>query len=140
LLNVNMLMCAGRRLLFFVYMFSYRIITMIYIITCTNLLNFRHRPHNMRSRVYVTVGCPSVCLSHYSTAAATCSGFAAERPRAGDIDRQRRAPDAQQQRRRSTALSSKCEQCHVDSKVEHMLVNIKNSMYPWCYAISKLSS
>jgi len=38
----------------------------------------------MRSRVYVKVGCPtsvcpSVCLSHRSTAAAACGGFAAER-------------------------------------------------------------
>ena len=34
----------------------------------------------MRSRVYVTVGCTSVCLSHLSTAAAAVGGFAAEHP------------------------------------------------------------
>jgi len=51
-------------------------------------------PHSTRrSRVFVTIGCPSVrpsvCLSHYSTAAA--AGL-----RAGDIDRQRCAPGTQQ--------------------------------------------
>ena len=35
-------------------------------------------PHSMRSRVYVSVGCPSACLSHRSTAAAAAGGFAAE--------------------------------------------------------------
>jgi len=41
--------------------------------------DFWHCPHSMRSRIYVTVGCPSgVCLSHHSTAAAACGGFAAE--------------------------------------------------------------
>ena len=35
--------------------------------------------HSMRCRVYVTVGCPSVCLSHRSTAATAVGGFAAER-------------------------------------------------------------
>ena len=35
--------------------------------------------HSMRCRVYITVGCPSVCLSHRSTAAAAVGGFAAER-------------------------------------------------------------
>ena len=38
----------------------------------------------MRSRVYVTIACPSVrpsvSLSHHSTAAAAYGGFAAERP------------------------------------------------------------
>jgi len=34
----------------------------------------------MRSSVYETVERPSVCLSHRSTAAAACGGFAAERP------------------------------------------------------------
>ena len=34
----------------------------------------------MRSKVYMTVGCPSVCLSHRSTAAVACGGFAAGRP------------------------------------------------------------
>jgi len=35
--------------------------------------------HSMRSRVYVTVVCPSVRLSRRSTAAAACGEFAAER-------------------------------------------------------------
>ena len=35
--------------------------------------------HSVRCRVYVTVGCPSVCLSHRSTAATAVGGFAAER-------------------------------------------------------------
>ena len=35
--------------------------------------------HSMRSRVCVTVRCPSVCLSH-SLAAAACAGFAAVGP------------------------------------------------------------
>ena len=34
----------------------------------------------MCSRVYVAVGCPSVCLSHRSTAATAAGGFAAEQP------------------------------------------------------------
>jgi len=44
----------------------------------------------LRSRVYVTVGCPSVhpsvWLSRRSTAAAACGWFAAERARAADVD------------------------------------------------------
>ena len=41
--------------------------------------DFWHCPHSMRSRIYVTVGCPSgICLSHHSTAEAACGGFAAE--------------------------------------------------------------
>ena len=80
----------------------------------------------MRSRVYKTVRCPSVRLSHKSNAATACGGFAAER-------RTRKryrstAPGARQQQRRSpgrsTALSSKCGQCHVDSRIneaEHRL-------------------
>jgi len=38
---------------------------------------------------------PPVCLSRYSTAAAACGWFAAERRAAGDIDLQRRAPYVQ---------------------------------------------
>jgi len=82
----------------------------------------------MRNRVYATVGCPSVRLSHHSTATATCGGgFAAER-RAGWRYRSTAASALQQRRHstgRSTALSSKCGQCHVDSRVdeaEHRLV------------------
>ena len=58
----------------------------------------------------------SVCsLSHHSSAAAACGGFAAER-RAGSRYRST-APSGSgvSARGRSTALSSKCEQCHVDS-------------------------
>ena len=40
----------------------------------------------MWSRVYVTVRCPSVCLSHLP-AAAVCDGFAAVGPAVRDIDR-----------------------------------------------------
>jgi len=47
--------------------------------------------------VFVTVRCPSVCLTHLSTAACRCSGFAAVGPAV------------------STAFSSDCEQCHVVS-------------------------
>ena len=47
--------------------------------------------------VFVTVRCPSVCLTHLSTAACRCSGFAA----VGQAV--------------STAFSSDCEQCHVVS-------------------------
>jgi len=43
----------------------------------------------MRSRVYVTLGCPSndlsVCLFRRSTAAAMCGWFAAERRRVQQI-------------------------------------------------------
>ena len=81
----------------------------------------------MRSRVYVTVQCPSVwlsvCLSHRSTAGAACGWFAAERPAnrrypwtvAGALRRLSAGANARQQRRRSTALGSKCGQRHVDS-------------------------
>ena len=56
----------------------------------------------VRSVCYETVGRPSVCLSHRSTAAATCGRFAL---RGQDIA----GADAQQQRRRSTAHSTICE-------------------------------
>ena len=69
----------------------------------------------MWSRVYKTVRCPSVSLSHQSNAAAVCSGFAAERRTC----KRYRPPGAWQQQRRSTELSSKCgDQCHVDSRVD----------------------
>ena len=82
---------------------------------------YSHCSYCMRSRVYDTIVRPSVrpsvCLSHHSTTAAACGGFAAER-RAGGIYRST-ATGAHRQRRRSTgrstALSSKCEQCHVYS-------------------------
>ena len=45
----------------------------------TTGLAFWHCAHSMRSRVYKTVRCPSVSLSHQSNAAAACGGFAAER-------------------------------------------------------------
>ena len=103
--------------------------------TCNNLvltkfLDFRYFifywrcPHSMRSRVCVTIGRPSVRLSHRSTAAAVASRFLLlNAVRVGDIDGQLQAPvprtscrRAQQQRRRSTALSSECGQCHVESR------------------------
>jgi len=52
----------------------------------------------MRSRVYVTARCPSVCLSNHSTAVA--AGLLLSAMRAEDIDQQRRTPSdngAQQQ-------------------------------------------
>ena len=83
-------------------------------------LAFWHCAHSMRSRVYKTVRCLSVRLSHQSNAATACGGFAAERRTGKDIDRQRRAPGSSSAaaRGRSTALSSKCGQCHVDSRVD----------------------
>jgi len=42
-------------------------------------------------RIYVMVWCPSVCLSHLSTAAGHCGGFAAVGP-AGGNDRSRQPP------------------------------------------------
>jgi len=74
-------------------------------------------------------------LSHRSTAAAACGGFAAERP-AGRRHRSIAAgAGAQQQRRRSRALSSKCGQCHVDSRVdeaEHRLVKTRIAQSLYC--------
>ena len=56
--------------------------------------------------------CPSIHLSHCTTAASACDGFAANPPRAGHQGHQSIAAGAggQQQRRRSPALSSKCGQ------------------------------
>ena len=51
------------------------------------------------SRVYKTVRCPSVSLSHQSNAAAACGGFAAERRTRKRY--QSTAPGARQQQRRS---------------------------------------
>jgi len=61
----------------------------------------------MRSRVYATVGCPSVRPSRRSTAAAVCGGFAAERGQQMSIDSDRNA---------ASALSSKCGQRRVESR------------------------
>ena len=71
-------------------------------------MTLTHRPS---SRVYVTVRCPSVCLSHRSTAATAAGGFAAER-HAGRRYRSIAAGTVLQ----ATALSSKCEQCLVESR------------------------
>ena len=75
-----------------------------------------------------TVECPSVCLSHHSTAAA--AGLLLSAVRAGDVDRRRRAPSSSgaAERGRSTALSGKHRECRVDSRVydaEHRLVLIR---------------
>jgi len=51
----------------------------------TYLLTARRCPHSMLGRVYVTVGRPSVRLSHQA-AARRCRGFAAVGRRAGDVD------------------------------------------------------
>ena len=55
---------------------------------------------------------PCIHLSHHSTTAVACGGFAAERHAGGRYRSTDAAPGAHQQRSRSTALScSKCEQC-----------------------------
>jgi len=62
-------------------------------------------------RIYVTVRCPSVCLSVcpiYRPLQQRAAGLLLWARRTGDIDRQRRPPS-------STAASSKCGQCHVVS-------------------------
>jgi len=46
---------------------------------CGNLLSLVTLSAESRSRVYVTIERPSVCLSHRSTAATAAGGFAAER-------------------------------------------------------------
>ena len=46
---------------------------------CSASVSYRYCPHSTRSRVYETIGCPSVCMSHLSAAAA-CGGFAAVGP------------------------------------------------------------
>jgi len=62
----------------------------------------------LRGRVYLSVGClsvcPSVCLSHRSTAATEASGFAA-----GDIDRQPLSAAI------GAGAQQQCGQRHVDS-------------------------
>ena len=76
-----------------------------------------HR-HLVRSRVYVTAGRPSVCLSvcpitrplhSVATGLLLCA-------RLQEISIDCCTAGGQQQRRRSTALSSECEQCHVISR------------------------
>ena len=47
--------------------------------TNVNTLHFAFA-HGMWSKVYVTVGRPSACLSHRLTTATAVGGFAAERP------------------------------------------------------------
>ena len=65
----------------------------------------------MGTRVYKTVQRPSVCLSHRSTAAAACVGFAAERP---SPCRQEISIDSAVQQ--APMLNSKFGQCHVYSR------------------------
>jgi len=70
-------------------------------------------PRSMQSKVFKTVGCPSVplsvCLSHRSTAAA--AGFAAERASAADIDQFAGTPAAcaQQQMLAASCLEPRDE-------------------------------
>ena len=59
------------------------------------------RTHSMQSRVYETVECPSVCLSHRSTVA--CVTFASECP-TGRRYRLIAGADAHQQRRASNVV------------------------------------
>ena len=68
-------------------------------------------PHAMRSRVYVTVGCPSICLSHLSTAAvAACGWFAAERPACRRYRLQVRAPAPRTSYRSISAAGARAQQ------------------------------
>ena len=57
------------------------------------LVSYRHSSQSTRSRIYLSIGCPSVRLSYRSTAA-TCqlrpAGLLLSAVRAGNIDRQRR--------------------------------------------------
>ena len=84
---------------------------------CNNIPVYWHCPLSVRSRVYLTVGCPSVCLS--------------VRPSVPSFDRSSYvrqvccwAPCGQEisphsgGRPAATALSSKRRQCHVDSRVD----------------------
>jgi len=75
-----------------------------------------HCPHSMQSRIYVTVRCPSVCLSVCMFACPIdrsqprrAASLLLGTKRAGDIDRQRRAPGARQQRRHSTGLQQQMQ-------------------------------
>jgi len=74
----------------------------------------------------------SVCLSHHSTAAASCGGFAAERRAGRDIDRPWRATCGQEISNAASAgrpaatapqhgAQQQTQQCHVDSRVEAKL-------------------
>ena len=98
--------------------------------------NYRHCLHTMRTRVYVSVGCPSVCPSgcpsigraHSSkSAAAGCSGFAA----VGPAGRRYRSTAA----RRAAAAAGKCGQCHVVS-VRRKLNNVDCSNLGNCLPVS----
>jgi len=81
-------------------------------VTARDRTEYWYYPHSMRSRVYDTVKCqyvylsdPSVCLSHRSTAAVACGGFAAERP-TGKRYRLIAGAGAQQQRRTAADAGS----------------------------------
>ena len=69
--------------------------------------HYWHFLHSIRSKVYVTVRRPSVCLS-------VCPVAAAEE----QLRRSQVAGDPAVARGRSMALSSKCGQCHVYSRVD----------------------
>ena len=94
----------------------------------------------MQSRAYVTVRCPSVCpsvclpicLSHLSTAASACGGFAAERPAAGRY----RSIAARRWALRSSGAaaaldhSSICGQFHLDRRrrrLNNVLLNMSST-------------
>ena len=90
----------------------------------TSLWRYWHCPRGMRSRVYVTIGCPSV-WSIVQQPLRRAAGLLPSAPRTEHIDRQRRQPAPSSTAPSSTALSSKCRQCLVDSRVgdtEHRLV------------------
>ena len=71
----------------------------------------------LRSMVYVTVGCPSLCLFRSielcSSVRQVCWSIGRPVGRIS-MDTSIVGADARQQQRRSTALSSKCGQCYMD--------------------------
>jgi len=82
----------------------------------------------MRSRVYVTVGCPSVCpsLSPVIRPQQRAAGLLLSAVRAGDTDRQHAsAVSSNGAAARRSAANAGSGQCRVDSRVdeaEHRLV------------------
>ena len=83
----------------------------------------------MQSRIYVTVRCPSVCLSVCMFACPIdrpqprrAASLLLGTKRAGDIDRQRRAPGAQQQHGAAAANADIVTCTAAPEKAEHRLV------------------
>jgi len=93
-------------------------------------------PHSMRSRVYVTLGCPSVllsvCLSRQSTAAAACGWFTAERPSGAAYQE---SSDVCCRRPRSAANAGSVL-LRAGDKVQHRLVFYRST---WIARIDRLN-